>query len=147
MITHNEAMLIEEGLLNHALSIVAAKRNDYSGNQDPLKNLRKSLLFDVNPVDGTLVRITDKLSRIQTLQKQGTSSGQVGEKLIDTLADVINYTALIACLLAEEFPELKQELIEKSNAKPTIPPNKSAPSLNDFIGQLSIQCSGKGESC
>lgn len=101
-LSQKEALLIELGLINRALSVLLAKRKAYSGSKDPVANLRVSKIFDVDPVKGTLIRLTDKLQRISRYSEQGA----VGESIWENdLPDVINYISIAAVLLLEKSPD------------------------------------------
>lgn len=100
--TQAEALELQRAIINHAMGIVTAKRRDYSGQEDPFRNLRSSEVHGVEPWRGTLVRLQDKLSRIRSIMDNGGDMA-VEESLLDTFADVINYTAILAGLVWEEL--------------------------------------------
>ena len=99
-LTQQEAIAMQKFMIDTANSIVLAKRHDYSGANDPFGNFRKSSLFGVAPWRGVLVRLTDKLSRIEVVTNAG-GGALVNESLWDTFADVVNYTCILAGLVAE----------------------------------------------
>ncbi len=41
----------------------ADKNHDYSGDSDPLSNLRQCEAYGIDPIDGLITRLTDKDSR------------------------------------------------------------------------------------
>lgn len=115
MLTQDEAIIIQLGLIAKALQIVGKKRRDYSGKDDPFRNLRLSDLLGVHPIVGCLIRESDKNSRIASLVADvelAKAGGRVGEALLDTFADKINYTGIEAGLWAEEDPVFKEELLK-----------------------------------
>lgn len=104
MLTQDDALMVQFGLIAKALQIVLNKRKDYSGEDDPFRNLRAAAIFDVDPIVGCLIRETDKNSRIASLiadLESAKHGGRVGESLLDTFADKINYTCIEAGLYAE----------------------------------------------
>jgi hypothetical protein len=100
--TPQEALRLQHFLFERALAIVEAKRHDYSGAIDPFRNLRSSEVHGVEPWRGTLVRIQDKLARIRAVTEAG-GKAKVAESMIDTFADVLNYTCILAGLVWEEL--------------------------------------------
>lgn len=75
------------------------KNSNYAPDADPLANLRISENFGVKPWIGTLIRISDKFSRLQELAKG--KKDLVGENVKDTLLDLSIYS-LLAIILYEE---------------------------------------------
>ena len=113
MLTQSEALEIQLGILAKALSIVLAKRKDYSGDGDPFRNLRVAEMLGVSPIVGCLIRESDKNSRIVSLLSDlelAAQGGRVGESLLDTFADKINYTCIEAGLYAELDPKFKKQV-------------------------------------
>lgn len=86
------ALLEEIGALHDA------KNNDYAQDVDPLSNFRRAKAFGLTPLQGVLVRMSDKWSRIEQL-----AAGKVpkNESLRDSLIDNAVYS-LLAVLLLEE---------------------------------------------
>lgn len=113
MLTQEEAILVQKGLMALAVNILMAKRRDYSGNVDPYSNLRVAEAHGVHPVQGTNIRCNDKLVRVSNIVAAGNVElgGLVGEKVVDDLRDVINYASIAAGLLAEEYSSIKEQLL------------------------------------
>lgn len=102
-LTQEEAIALQKRLMDKALEIVLAKRHDYSGTEDPFRNLRDSVvLAGANPWQGVIIRIGDKFSRIRSIVEAGGVMN-VDEALEDTFADIINYTCILAGLVWEEL--------------------------------------------
>lgn len=78
------------------------KNAGYSGkdNPDPWSNFRDAEKFGVSPVQGCLVRMSDKYMRLVNLLKD-TENEQVGESILDTLADLAAYALIARCLIEE----------------------------------------------
>jgi hypothetical protein len=92
-------LLAEEAILH------ARKNRDYSGDQDPLANLRECEKMGVRMFDGIMVRLSDKWSRAMVLIKRMRTTGEgpavVDESLEDTLRDLAVYAKLAIVALQE----------------------------------------------
>lgn len=79
------------------------KSAGYSGadNPDPWANFRRAERLGVQASTGALVRLLDKISRVETLLRD-PSSEQVGEAIEDTLIDAAAYCLITVCLRREE---------------------------------------------
>lgn len=87
------ALLAEMGELH------ARKARDYGANQDPLANLRRSAVFGIPPWKATLVRMGDKVQRLQAYCVNGSLANEGVE---DTLMDLAAYSLLALILHREE---------------------------------------------
>ena len=89
-------------ILHDAASEIMNKKNhDYRGGTgDPYKNFRGSDLFSIHPIVGVLLRMQDKMMRIQTFVEKGQLKVK-GESVFDALVDLTNYTALIYGMIQE----------------------------------------------
>ena len=114
--TQAEAIEYQRGLMTLAVKILMAKRRDYSGADDPYANLRVAEGHQVHPVQGVNIRCNDKLVRVSNIIAAGNVArgGEVGEKVLDDLRDVINYACIAAGLLAEEYPEIAELLVTEA---------------------------------
>jgi len=110
MLTSGKAVEMQVQLFAYALDILRKKRVDYSGYDDPFRNLRLAEHLGIHPVKGVMIRLSDKVSRVCSLIDQHSDSGLVEEKLEDTLADILNYVGIAVGLLCEEYPELMERL-------------------------------------
>jgi hypothetical protein len=105
-------------VISEALSLHHRKNAGYAGHSnDPWANFRLATLFGVTPSQGVLVRLSDKYSRLQSLQASANND-QVGESYNDTLADFAAYCLIAVCLLEEEA-----DAKESTLAYMTITPN------------------------
>ena len=82
------------------------KNANYAKDGDPLSNFRMCEEFGVPATMGTMVRISDKYSRITQLMKG--KKDEVGESIKDTLQDMAVYCLLEIILIEEE--EAKRSL-------------------------------------
>lgn len=113
-LTFDQAQTVQLGLFATALRIIGPKRRDYSGDLDPYRNLRSSAILGVEPWRGALVRLLDKVSRLARLAEKGGTGEVSEESIIDTAADLLNYTAIAVGLIIETLPEAQRhELLNR----------------------------------
>lgn len=85
-------------LLKEAGDLHDKKQQDYGKGDDPFANVRSSSEWGIDPWVGALVRLNDKVKRLQTLSKKGELAN---EAAADSFMDIAVY-ALIARVLYEE---------------------------------------------
>lgn len=86
------------GLLSEIAALHARKSFDYTPAGDPLANFHRSERFGVPAWKGALVRIGDKLGRLEQL---ASGKEPANESMRDTLVDTAVY-ALLTVLLLED---------------------------------------------
>lgn len=86
-------------LLEEIADLHDRKSANYSTDNDPLSNLKMCEEFGIPAYLGTMVRISDKWSRLTQLSKG--KPDEVGESVKDTLMDMAVYS-LLAIILWEE---------------------------------------------
>ena len=90
-------------------SILKKKNADYTGdNSDPFKNFKRCESFDVTTAKGILVRMNDKMGRIEAL-----TSGhhpKVAESLRDTCLDLSNYAAILSAWIDSQTQKDQENL-------------------------------------
>ena len=74
------------------------KQADYGNPEDPFANIRSSKMFGVRPWVGSLIRLNDKIVRLQRLCRDGELAN---EKAEDSMMDIAVY-AIITLVLYEE---------------------------------------------
>src|SRR3990167_5855584 len=74
------------------------KQRDYGRDDDPFANVRASNELGIEPWVGAMVRLTDKVRRLQTLARRGQLANEAAE---DSFRDIAVY-AVIAAVLYEE---------------------------------------------
>lgn len=74
------------------------KAKDYGRDEDPLANVRASEEWGMQPWVGVMVRLSDKVRRLQSFAKKGVLEN---ESAYDSLMDIAVY-ALIAFVLMEQ---------------------------------------------
>ena len=75
------------------------KQADYGSGDDPFANLRQSKLFGVEPWRAALIRLCDKISRLQTYAQTGTLAN---EGVVDSFDDIGVYAAICRVLWEDE---------------------------------------------
>ncbi len=88
--------LIEAGLLH------ASKQRDYGRLKDPFANVRSSEEWGVKPWIGALIRLNDKVRRLQSL---ATNGALVNEAAIDSFMDICVYALIARVLYEQELEE------------------------------------------
>ena len=105
IITHHETC-------KTCLDILQKKNADYCGGSgDPYANFRMSEMFGVHPARGILLRMGDKMQRIQSFVHTGTLAVKE-ESVFDACEDIVNYAILLKGMLSEEI------LSQNQNQKP-----------------------------
>ena len=80
------------------LQLHAKKQNDYGSNNDPFANVRASSAFGVPAWIGALIRLNDKVTRLQNFARHKVLKNESAE---DSMMDIAVY-ALIAMILYRE---------------------------------------------
>ena len=87
-------------ILDNMQKVYEAKDNDYSATGLPMGNLRKCEDAGIDAWRGCLVRIGDKMSRLENFLKEKEYL-VLSEKAEDTVIDLANYAILMSCLIEE----------------------------------------------
>jgi len=87
-------------ILDNMRAVYEAKDNDYSATGLPMGNLRKCEDAGIDAWRGCLVRIGDKMSRLENFLKEKEYL-VLSEKAEDTVIDLANYAILMSCLIQE----------------------------------------------
>jgi hypothetical protein len=90
-------------ILDNMQSVYEAKDSDYSATGLPMGNLRKCEDAGIDAWRGCLVRIGDKMSRLENFLKEKEYQ-VISEKAEDTVIDLANYAILMSCLIEEIKP-------------------------------------------
>lgn len=77
------------------------KQSDYGSGVDPFANVRSTEGFGVPAWVGALIRLNDKITRLQNLHKNGSLNNEAAE---DSFRDIAVY-AIIGLVLYEEANE------------------------------------------
>lgn len=79
------------------------KQADYGQKGDPFANIRSSSNWGVPPWIGAMVRLNDKIQRLQAFAKNGTLANEGVE---DSLIDLANYAVIALVLFRETTTEV-----------------------------------------
>lgn len=74
------------------------KQQDYGSDKDPFANVRASTDWGIPPHVGALVRLNDKVKRLQAFARKGSLANESAE---DSMRDIAVY-AVIALVLYEQ---------------------------------------------
>jgi hypothetical protein len=99
-------MNLHEALCRSLTNITKAKNADYTGKtDDPFANFRCCEQLGICSVEvGFLTRMTDKLSRVNSLLQNGEAQVK-DESINDTLLDLANYSLLMIGYLQSKAGE------------------------------------------
>jgi hypothetical protein len=100
--TRDELLQLHFDTCKAAQAIMESKNQDYTcGDADVFANFRASAMFGVPPALGILLRITDKLKRVESFVRNGTLAVK-SESVDDAIGDVINYMILLKGVCQED---------------------------------------------
>lgn len=99
-----------------ALRTMANKNHDYTqGSEDVFKNFRQAERHGVQPEIGILLRVGDKIERIDTFVRKGNLAVE-NEGVYDAIDDIINYMILIKGMLVERQADEYEYALESTNS-------------------------------
>ncbi len=78
------------------------KQADYGQGDDPFFNVRASTNWGVPAWVGAMVRLNDKVNRLQTFAKRGTLAN---EGVVDSMMDIAVYAIIALVLFEQEFEQ------------------------------------------
>src|SRR5690606_34392355 len=104
--TREELIQFHEDFCKEMVETIKQKNNDYSSAMDnAFGNLSAVERLGIATTEkGILVRMTDKISRINTFI-QGHRYQVKDESVMDTLKDLANYTILLAAVIKDKQKE------------------------------------------
>ena len=82
------------------------KNTDYASVKDPLKNLKGCTRLGLDPIMGTVIRMQDKVERIENFMRTGEL---VNESVRDSFLDLAIYSILAIVILEEQQHGNKQQ--------------------------------------
>lgn len=90
-----------EAEVQKMVKLCLKKNSDYANSEDFLKNFKRVENLGLTPLMGVLIRMEDKVSRIENIVKTGKTNVE-DERLEDSLRDLANYAMIaILCLMEE----------------------------------------------
>ena len=100
----DELLILQANTFSLCQLILKAKNADYCHGEDPYKNFRSSQIFGISPIHGILMRVMDKIERINTFASKGILEVK-DESFADSCEDIINYMVLIKGFVASELED------------------------------------------
>lgn len=99
--TIEDLAILHEDLCREAKETMIKKNHDYTcGSSDPFANFRASEILGIPPEQSILVRVLDKMERLNTAAVK--KKLHVAESVQDSIQDIINYMVLLAGLFKEK---------------------------------------------
>ena len=112
--TITQLLELHDETCNKCKEIMGKKNSDYTGGKkakDIFANFKASKVLDVHPVKGILMRMMDKIQRIQSFTNDNELQVP-NESVYDACEDIINYAILAKAMLKEER-DLRSSLFAK----------------------------------
>tara|TARA_R110002020_G_scaffold200526_3_gene402836 strand:+ start:420 stop:785 length:366 start_codon:yes stop_codon:yes gene_type:complete len=116
--TITQLLELHDETCNKCKEIMGKKNNDYTGGKtakDIFANFKAAKVLDIHPVKGILMRMIDKIQRIQSFTNDNELQVP-NESVYDACEDIINYAILAKAMLKEER-ELRGKLLTRIEQK------------------------------
>ena len=114
-----ELLKIHDETCDKCKGIMQRKNSDYTGGKkatDVFANFNSSIILNINPVQGLLLRVIDKIKRIYSFTND--KQLQVSDESVDDACeDIVNYAILAKAMLIEERKKIEQNLENKKKEK------------------------------
>ena len=114
-----ELLKIHDETCDKCKGIMQRKNSDYTGGKkatDVFANFNSSIILNINPVQGLLLRVIDKIKRIYSFTND--KQLQVSDESVDDACeDIVNYAILAKAMLIEERKRIKQNQENKKKEK------------------------------
>ena len=115
--TRDELLKMHEDTCLASREIMARKNHDYTAGGSPFANFEGSRYLGIDPVLGILLRVQDKMKRIETFVRQGTLAVK-GESVDDAISDIINYMVLAKGIIRSQIlANEPNKVVSKSSPK------------------------------
>lgn len=99
--TRERLFALHTELCDKALSIMRAKNLDYTAGGNPFVNFKNAEVLGVPGELGLLIRVMDKMMRIQSFIRNGALAVK-SEPVEDAIIDIMNYMILLAGMIEEK---------------------------------------------
>lgn len=87
-------------ITERAYKLMEKKNHDYADGDNPFKNFEASEVIGVHPLQGVLMRMQDKMSRLATAVHSDLLVES--ESVEDSVVDIINYAVIYLAMYDEE---------------------------------------------
>lgn len=109
--TTEELLKLHEKTCETCRDIMRQKNNDYTGgktSKDPFANFNAASVLGIDPVQGLLLRVIDKIQRIKSFTNDKELK-VANESVEDACDDIVNYAILAKAMLMEQriSPEIE----------------------------------------
>jgi hypothetical protein len=98
--TRQELIDLHKDTCKQCRKLMKRKNQDYAGDADALANFRSSITVGVPPAKGILMRMIDKMKRVQSFVERGDLKVE-GEPVEDACDDLLNYALLLKATLID----------------------------------------------
>jgi hypothetical protein len=98
---------LHDELTSKAKGLMESKNKDYTGGGSVFANLEACTIIGIHPVKGTIIRMIDKLQRLNSYVVNGELAVK-DEGVEDTLIDIINYSVLIGGMIKDDKSKVKE---------------------------------------
>jgi hypothetical protein len=102
--TTEELLKLHEETCNTCREIMKKKNSDYTGgktSKDPFANFNAASVLGIDPVQGLLLRVIDKIQRIRSFTNDKELK-VANESVEDACDDIVNYAILAKAMLMEQ---------------------------------------------
>tara|TARA_R110000744_G_scaffold3032_3_gene11897 strand:+ start:625 stop:1011 length:387 start_codon:yes stop_codon:yes gene_type:complete len=112
-----ELLNLHDQTCSKCKAIMIKKNSDYTGGSkatDIFANFNASMMLDIHPVQGLLLRLIDKVQRIRSF----TNDKELlvpNESVEDACEDIVNYAILAKAMLIEERKKINQQKQKDKN--------------------------------
>lgn len=96
-----EMLWLQASLSESAGKLMKGKQADYGSKTDPLSNFRSATSWGLDPRQGVLLRMADKMARLGNSVHKPLAN----ESVEDSVIDIINYAVIFKALHDEAQPE------------------------------------------
>jgi len=108
--TTEELIQLHKNTCETCRDIMRQKNSDYTGGEkatDPFANFNAASVLGIDPVQGLLLRVIDKIQRIKSFTNDKKLKVS-NESVEDACDDIVNYAILAKAMLMEQRSELKK---------------------------------------
>jgi hypothetical protein len=109
--TTEELLKLHKQTCDTCRDIMKQKNNDYTGgktSQDPFANFNAASVLGIDPVQGLLLRVIDKIQRIRSFTNDKELK-VANESVEDACDDIVNYAILAKAMLMQTRKETDEK--------------------------------------
>tara|TARA_R110000772_G_scaffold46106_3_gene105336 strand:+ start:950 stop:1291 length:342 start_codon:yes stop_codon:yes gene_type:complete len=109
--TTEELLQLHKNTCETCRDIMKQKNSDYTGGEkstDPFANFNAASVLGIDPVQGLLLRVIDKIQRIRSFTNDKELKVP-NESVEDACDDIVNYAILAKAMLMEQRSRIELE--------------------------------------